>query len=103
MNEQVSLKYGKILSDYVRAGQEIYLYKVAQFSKELMKRGIGPEAIVEIHLKAVKKISKDKRIYLKKFIDKSFTFLMEGIVAYDIAYKEHMNSKKVSIWLRLES
>ena len=93
MDDRLSLSYRKILADYLRTGQKTYLYRVAQFGKEMMKQGMGPESIVEMHLKAVKKIDKNKKTYTKKAIDESFTFLMEGIMAYGMAYQEQMNTK----------
>jgi len=86
--------YNKILTDYLRAGQKAYFYQVAEFSKELMKQGVGYEVIMKSRLRAVKKINKNKRVYLKKFIDKSFTFFMEEITAYGIEYKGYINSRK---------
>jgi len=59
-----------------------------------MKKRISPEVIVKMHLQAIKKITKNKRTYPKKTIDESFTFLMEGIITYKIAYQEYLNSKK---------
>jgi putative nucleotidyltransferase with HDIG domain len=59
-----------------------------------MKEGIGPEVIVEIHLKAIKKINKNKSTYPRKTIDESFTFLMEGIINYEMACHKYMNSQK---------
>lgn len=93
MDNRLSLRYEKALGNYLRTGQKTYLYRVAQFSKEMMKRGMGPESIVEMHLKAVKKIDKNKKTYTKKAIDESFTFLMEGIMAYGMAYQEQMDTK----------
>jgi len=59
-----------------------------------MKEGIGPEVIVEIHLKAIKNINKNKGTYPRKIIDESFTFLMEGIINYEMACQEYLNSRK---------
>lgn len=80
MDNQLNYVYNKILADYLRTGGEAYLYQVAQFSKDLMKQGMGPESIIEMHFNAVKIINKDKRVYSKKSIDESFTFLMEGVI-----------------------
>ncbi|MDI6776579.1 MAG: HD domain-containing protein [Syntrophales bacterium] len=92
--EKTRLCYDKILADYLKTGQETYLYQITQFAREMMMRqGIGPESLVEMHLKAVKKINKDKRVYPKKAIDESFTFLMRGIMAYGVGYREYLNSK----------
>jgi len=55
---------------------------------------VGYEVIMKSRLRAVKKINKNKRVYLKKFIDKSFTFFMEEITAYGIEYKGYINSRK---------
>jgi len=75
-------------------GLDVSLYQIEKFSKELLKQGIGPEVIVEMHLKAIRKINKNKSTYSRKTIDESFTFLMEGIITYKIAYQEYLNSKK---------
>lgn len=93
VDDQLVLSYYKILIDYLKTGQETCLYQVAQFGKEMMNGGMGPESIVEMHLEALKKINKDKRTYPKKTIDESFTVLMEGIIAYGLAYKKDLNSR----------
>ena len=93
MDEQLSSNYEKTLTSYLSTGREMYLYQISQFSRELMEQGIGPESIVEMHLKTVKKIIKGNREYSKKIIDESFTFLMEGIMAYGLAYKEYFDSR----------
>jgi len=54
---------------------------------------MSPEVVVEMHLQSVKKINKDKKVYQKKLIDKSFIFLIKGIMAYDVAYKKYIDSK----------
>ncbi|RJQ29301.1 MAG: HD domain-containing protein [Peptococcaceae bacterium] len=92
MDKQLSLDYEENLAFYLDTGQETYLYQISGFGKELMKQGVGPESIVEMHLKAIKKINKDKKAYPKKAIDESFTFLMEGIMSYGTAYREYLNS-----------
>lgn len=96
MNNQLSFNYNKILVDYLGTHQEACLYQVAEFAKELMKQEMSPEVTVGMHLQAVKKINKGKKIYPRKFIDKSFTFLMEGIRAYGIAYKEYYQDLRKS-------
>jgi len=88
--------YEKILRDYLRTGQKKDLYQVEKVNQELMKQGISPEAIVEIHLKAIKKINKNKSTYHRKTIDDSFTLLMEGIINYEMACHKYMNSQKKS-------
>ncbi|MBU4361102.1 HD domain-containing protein [bacterium] len=86
--------YEKILRDYLRTGQKKDLYQIEKFSKELMKERIGPEVIVEMHLKAIRKINKNKSTYPGKTIDESFTFLMEGIINYEMACQEYLNFRK---------
>ena len=90
----LDISYEKILRDYLRTGQKKDLYQIKKFSKELMKQGIGPEAIVEMHLKAIKKINKNKSTYPGKTIDESFTLLMEGIINYEMACQENLNFRK---------
>jgi len=92
--EKLEVSYEKILRDYLRTGQKKDLYQIEKFSKELMEEGIGPEVIVEMHLKAIKKINKNKSTYPGKTIDESFTFLMEGIITYEMACQENLNSRK---------
>ena len=90
----LDISYEKILREYLKTGQKKDLYQIEKFSKQLMKQGIGPEVIVEMHLQAIKKINKNKRTYPKKIIDESFTFLVKGIIAYEMAYHEYLDSKK---------
>jgi putative nucleotidyltransferase with HDIG domain len=93
MDNQLSLSYKKILGEYLKTGQETDLYHVAQFGKEMMNKGIGPELVVEMHLDALRKINKAEKTYPEKTIDDSFTVLMEGIMAYGMAYTEFINSR----------
>lgn len=86
-------EYSAALIQYLKTGQETDLYYVAQFGKEMMNKGMGPEVVVEMHLDALKKINKAEKTYPKKAIDDSFTVLMEGIMAYGMAYKEYFNSR----------
>ena len=90
---RLALTYRRILTDYLKTGHETCLYQVAQFGNEMMNKGMGPESVVEMHLDAVKKINKAERTYPKKAIDESFTVLMEGIMAYGLAYREYQNSR----------
>jgi len=99
MNEVIcekgfDISYENILRDYLRTEQKKGLYQIEKFSKELMKQGIGPQVIVEMHLKAIKKINKNKSTYPRKTIDESFTFLVKGIIAYKMAYHEYLDSRK---------
>lgn len=55
-----------------------------------------------MHLQGVKKISKAKKVYKKKLIDKSFIFLMKGIMAYDVAYRKYIDSKTKSYLAEIE-
>lgn len=90
----LDIDYEKILRNYLRTGQKKDLCQIEKFSKELMKQGIGPEVIVEVHLKAIRKINKNKSSYPKKTIDESFIFLIEGIINYEMACQENLNSRK---------
>lgn len=78
----------------MRTRQKKDLYQIEKFSKELMKEGISPEVIVEIHLKAIKKINKNKSIYPRKTIDESFTFFVEGIINYKMTCGKYLASEK---------
>ena len=93
MDDQVSFSYDKSLAGYLRTDDEAYLYQAAQFGKDLMKQGIGHETILEMHFKALERINKDKRMYPKETIDKSFTVLMEGVMAYGMAHQEYLDSR----------
>ncbi|PKP57554.1 phosphohydrolase [Candidatus Atribacteria bacterium HGW-Atribacteria-1] len=92
--KKVDNEYEKILRDYLRTKQKKYLYQIEKFSKELMKQEISPEVIVEMHLQAIKKINKNKKTFSKEIIDESFTFLMEGIIAFKMSYQENLNFQK---------
>lgn len=89
----LSLRYKEILAAYLESGQEAHLYQVNQLGKDLMKQGISPETVVEMHLGALRKINKDIGAYPKNVINESFRFLIEGINAYGIAYKEYLDSR----------
>ena len=93
MSDDLSLRYDEIFAEYLETCNEGCLHGVVEFVRELVKLGIGPEAIVEMHLAAVKRLDRDKRVHLEKVIDQCFAFLMEGILAYGVAYKENLTAR----------
>jgi putative nucleotidyltransferase with HDIG domain len=94
MPDQLTLKYKRMLEDYLSNGLEESLYQVAEFGKDLMKKKMGPEFLVEIHFNAIKIINEYSGKHPTEDIERSFTFLMEGVTAYGLSFSEYVNFKE---------
>ncbi|MDA3129585.1 PP2C family protein-serine/threonine phosphatase [Aliibacillus thermotolerans] len=80
-------RYAKILNKYLQEKNEIGLYHAQQFSKKVLEDQISPEEMVSIHAETLTKLCPD----LPAELTDSFDFLMEIMVAYGMAYREHQS------------
>ncbi|HET7657321.1 MAG TPA: PP2C family protein-serine/threonine phosphatase [Bacillales bacterium] len=79
--------YEKIIKDYLMSKDESALYQGQQFSRELLEQQISPEDVLSLHIQAVRNIFR----FLPEQLNDTFDFLMEVMVAYGLAYREHQS------------
>lgn len=79
--------YEVILRDYLAKKDERALYKGQQFSRTMLEQQISPEEVVSLHLQAIREIFHT----LPEDLNDTFDFLMEVMIAYGLAYREHQS------------
>lgn len=77
--------YKKLLFDYLQTKNEHSLYAAQQFSKKIIENNISPEGMASIHSSVLKELLPD----LPKEVFESFDYLVEVMVGYGMAYREH--------------
>ncbi|SDI21893.1 sigma-B regulation protein RsbU (phosphoserine phosphatase) [Alteribacillus bidgolensis] len=80
-------QYAKILQTYLQEKNETGLYHAQQFSKKVLEHQISPEEVVSLHLDAIEKFFPD----LPQGARDSFEFLLEVMMGYGMAYREHQS------------
>jgi len=95
MFEEYRQQYHKILADYLASGNEGSLYRIAELSKNLLRDGIGPEEVIEIHASALNSIlaSGEFKAGEENWLPKSFDLLLESMITYGISYHEFIEEK----------
>ena len=83
--DDVKKQYEDLLSDYLKNKREDLLYAAQQLSKWMIEQRISPEEIVSLHVAVIKKMVPD----VPQAIVDSFDMLIEIMMGYGIAYKEH--------------
>ncbi|MFZ4454444.1 PP2C family protein-serine/threonine phosphatase [Salibacterium aidingense] len=78
-------QYVKILKTYLEDKNEIGLYQAQQFSKKVLENQISPEEVVSLHIEALEQFYPD----LPQGARDSFDFLIEIMMGYGMAYREH--------------
>ncbi|MBD7937344.1 MULTISPECIES: PP2C family protein-serine/threonine phosphatase [Cytobacillus] len=97
--QKLESKYREILTNYLADRSEQALYQGQKLSRNAIERNIPPEEIVSIHRNIM------AEMFPEKFNDKmqeSFDILLEVMVAYGFAYREHQNLKHIQQELRTE-
>ena len=87
--------YASVLKVFVESQEEQYLMEVAELGRELVRAGVPPEEIAEIHEEGLRRLA-------RKFPDKTLlesvqlisTPLMEMLMAYGLAFREHEDERK---------
>ncbi|MFB5663942.1 PP2C family protein-serine/threonine phosphatase [Alteribacillus sp. HJP-4] len=90
MADSVSLiqeQYKKMLQSYIEEKNEQGLYHAQQFSKKVLENQISPEEVVSLHLEVVEEFYPD----LPDGATDSFEFLLEVMMGYGLAYREHQS------------
>ena len=87
MPREVGKLYKEILKEYITNQNEEDLYAGQNFSRQFIEKEISPEDVISIHKTALKEIIPD----LQNELSYSFDFLIEMMIHYGLALKEHQS------------
>ncbi|MBB6451274.1 sigma-B regulation protein RsbU (phosphoserine phosphatase) [Geomicrobium halophilum] len=90
--------YKQILYNFLHHKNEQSLYEAQQFSKRVIEEQISPEEIVSIHLEVIEDLYPN----LSSETRKSFEILLEVMIGYGMAYREHQILKNKQLELESE-
>lgn len=79
--------YKSILEGYLHTGSEHALYEAQQFSRQLIKEKMSPEEMINLHISVVQQLVP----HLPKEVLDCNEFLIEVMVGYGLAYREHQS------------
>ncbi|MCF6093754.1 PP2C family protein-serine/threonine phosphatase [Microaerobacter geothermalis] len=80
-------QYRDLLLSYLHGKKENHLYMGQKLSRWMMDEQITPEEIIHMHLEAMKSFEEE----LPQKVSDSFSFLIEVMVGYGMAYREHQS------------
>lgn len=83
--QEFKKQYKEVLENYILRQTEHNLYEGQNISKELIRKNISPEEVISIHKASLEEIMTD----LDGNIMHSFDLLIEVMVRYGLALKEH--------------
>ncbi|TSB45852.1 PP2C family protein-serine/threonine phosphatase [Alkalicoccobacillus porphyridii] len=84
-DNNIETSYKEILESYLNTGSEQVLYEVQQFTRNLLEHQTSPEELVSLHRSIIDQLYPD----LPEDIQASFDFLLEAMMGYGMAYREH--------------
>jgi len=87
--------YASVLKAFVDSPEEQWLTEAADLGREMVRTGVSPEEIAEIHDEAIQRLveeSSDKT--LLKFVQHISAPLMEMLMAYGLAYREQEDERE---------
>lgn len=79
--------YKDILKSYLTSKSEETLYQAEQFSKQLLESQVSPEELVSLHYSVLNDVYPD----LSEHVRASFELLLEIMIVYGLAYREHQS------------
>ncbi|MGJ9382727.1 PP2C family protein-serine/threonine phosphatase [Salipaludibacillus sp. CF4.18] len=79
--------YKEMLTKYLDNKSEHALYHAQQFSKQMMEKDMSPEETVSLHMSVFQEIADD----LPEEVVDSFDILLEVMIGYGLAYREHQS------------
>ncbi|UII56220.1 PP2C family protein-serine/threonine phosphatase [Cytobacillus spongiae] len=91
-------KYREILENYLRQQTEDALYQGQKFSRKTIEHKISPEEIISLHKSILTDISPD----LPEEVFHSLDILLEVMIGYGLAYREHQSLRHKQEELRSE-
>ncbi len=96
--EVMEPKYRELLENYIKDQSEQALYAGQKFSRKLIEHKISPEDIVSLHKSLLMEMNPD----LSKSVLNSFDILLEVMMGYGLAYREHQSLRHKQEELRSE-
>lgn len=79
--------YKEMLTSYLESKSEHALYHAQQFSKEMMEKDMSPEETVSLHMSVFQEVAGE----LPEEVMDSFDILLEVMIGYGLAYREHQS------------
>ncbi|SDJ04855.1 PP2C family protein-serine/threonine phosphatase [Natribacillus halophilus] len=98
MYQALQNSYKQILYNFLNKKSEQSLYDAQQFSKKVIEEEIAPEEIVSIHLEVIEELYPN----LPQETRESFEFLLEVMIGYGMAHREHQILKRKQLELESE-
>lgn len=100
MPQEAGKQYKKMLENYLHSKGEEDLYLGQQFSRSFIEKDIAPEDVISIHKNSIEELIKD----LPTDVGVSFDFLIEMMIHYGLALKEHQSliRKQESIQMEMD-
>lgn len=80
-------RYQTILTKYLGKGDERDLYRGQQFSRKMIEQNVSPEEVVSLHIEVMNKLIPNANDEVKA----SMEFLLEVMIGYGFAYREHLS------------
>ncbi|MEH6989184.1 PP2C family protein-serine/threonine phosphatase [Cytobacillus firmus] len=96
--EMMESKYRDILENYIKEQSEQALYQGQKFSRKSIEHKISPEEIISVHKSLMGELYPD----LPEYVHHSFDILLEVMIGYGFAYREHQSLKHIQQELRTE-
>ncbi|WP_196796886.1 PP2C family protein-serine/threonine phosphatase [Sporosarcina sp. P33] len=87
MPQEAGKQYKQMLENYLRSQGEEDLYLGQQFSRSFIEKNIAPEDVISIHKTSIEQLIDD----LPADVGVSFDFLIEMMIHYGLALKEHQS------------
>lgn len=96
--EKIQTFYKEILEKYIKENDEQSLYQGQQLIRQMIEDGVSPEEVVHLHVMGLLQIYPT----LNEEMKRSFKFLLEVMMGYGIAYREHQSLKDKQKLINLE-
>ncbi|MBT2759610.1 PP2C family protein-serine/threonine phosphatase [Mesobacillus foraminis] len=96
--EMMESKYRELLENYIKEQSEQALYAGQKFSRKTIEQKISPEEIVSLHKSLLIEMYPD----VPEKVINSFDILLEVMIGYGLAYREHQSLRHKQEELRSE-
>lgn len=96
--EMMESKYRELLENYIKEQSEQALYAGQKFSRKTIEHKISPEEIVSLHKSLLIEMYPD----VPEKVINSFDILLEVMIGYGLAYREHQSLRHKQEELRSE-
>ncbi|MDQ0216594.1 sigma-B regulation protein RsbU (phosphoserine phosphatase) [Oikeobacillus pervagus] len=98
LKEVISHEYNEIIKSYLEEQTEQALYLSQKFSRKLIEQHVSPEEIISLHKNAL--LKNEPNISLN--VLHSFDILLEVMMGYGLAYREHQSLRSIQQELKTE-